>query len=295
MAVFRNVMAFLGLDDDDQVYDDEASYEDYEAEEEPVRRSSGRGGSDKQTISLEDRFSADAGQPTFGFSAEPDLGEVGGVGAVRPLRPVPTQAPVEVPAALSPTNNGPAGHVDPGVAPAADRRTSPSSPGAFATGQSAGSGRSHAVAPSEQAGDRPTDSTNPSLASVQTAPSSEPAVPRSDGGRASSPPSRSSLRQVEEQESNVVTHAKPRLHIPSSFDDASRIADDFRAGSPVVMNLTRVDKPIARRLVDFASGVCYVLAGGMERVAPNVYLLTPSGVDVSDEDRRRMQERGFDR
>jgi cell division inhibitor SepF len=93
----------------------------------------------------------------------------------------------------------------------------------------------------------------------------------------------------------VVTHAKPRLHIPSSFEDASRIADDFRSGAPVVMNLTKVEKPVARRLVDFASGVCYVLAGGMERVAANVYLLTPAGVDVSAEDRRRMQERGFER
>ena len=294
MAVFRNVMAFLGLDDDDQGYDDEALYEDYEAEEEPVRRISGRAGSDKKTISLEDRFDPDANQPTFGFSAEPDLGEVGGVGAVRPLRPVPDPTPLEVPAALSAAGSESGDYVDPGGAPG-DRRISSSTPGAFATGQPVGSERSFAATPSAPAPTfaPTTDSANPSLASVQTP--GLPAAPNGDADRASSPPSRSSLRPVEEHESNVVTHAKPRLHIPSSFDDASRIADDFRAGSPVVMNLTQVDKPVARRLVDFASGVCYVLAGGMERVAPNVYLLTPSGVDVSGEDRRRMQERGFDR
>ncbi len=297
MAVFRNVMAFLGLDDDDQVYDDEALYEDFEPEEEPVRRTSGRAGSDK--ISLDDRFATDASQPTFGFSAEPDLGEVGGVGAVRPLRPVPDPTPLEVPAALSSAGGGSSEYVDPAVTPSTDRRTISSTPGAFAAGQPPGSERLFVGAPPAQAtptfAPTPTDSANPSLVSLQTPPQGDPAAPNGDAVRASSPPSRSSLRPVEEHESNVVTHAKPRLHVPSSFDDASRIADDFRAGSPVVMNLTKVDKPVARRLVDFASGVCYVLAGGMERVAPNVYLLTPSGVDVSGEDRRRMQERGFDR
>jgi cell division inhibitor SepF len=43
--------------------------------------------------------------------------------------------------------------------------------------------------------------------------------------------------------------------------------------------------------VDFASGLCYGLRGQMERVSNQVYLLTPSDVQVSDEDRRRLQER----
>ncbi len=54
------------------------------------------------------------------------------------------------------------------------------------------------------------------------------------------------------------------------------------------MNLQGVDRDLARRLIDFSSGMCYALGGNMERVTPGVYLLTPSGVEVSGEERRRL-------
>ena len=60
------------------------------------------------------------------------------------------------------------------------------------------------------------------------------------------------------------------------------------------MNLQGADRDLSRRLIDFASGVCYGLGGHMERVANQVYLLTPSNVEVSPEERRRLQERGYD-
>ena len=84
------------------------------------------------------------------------------------------------------------------------------------------------------------------------------------------------------------TSAKPTVVSPDSFDDAKHVADRFKAEQPVVMDLSDGDRDLARRLIDFSSGMCYALGGHMERVAPGVYLLTPAGVEVSDEERRRL-------
>ncbi len=84
------------------------------------------------------------------------------------------------------------------------------------------------------------------------------------------------------------TSAKPAVLEPESFDDAKDIADRFKASQPVVMDLSGLDRDLARRLIDFASGICYALSGHMERVRPGGYLLTPADVEVSDEERRRL-------
>jgi cell division inhibitor SepF len=90
--------------------------------------------------------------------------------------------------------------------------------------------------------------------------------------------------------------AQARFHLvmPSSFNDAQEVGDKFREGYSVLMNLQSVDSELARRLVDFASGLAYGLAGSMQPVAEKVFLITPSGVQVSAEERRRfLEERGF--
>jgi len=84
------------------------------------------------------------------------------------------------------------------------------------------------------------------------------------------------------------TSAKPTVLQPASFDAAKDVADRFKADQPVVMDLSEADRDLARRLIDFSSGMCYALGGNMERVTPGVYLLTPSGVEVSGEERRRL-------
>ena len=83
--------------------------------------------------------------------------------------------------------------------------------------------------------------------------------------------------------------AKPIVVTPSSFNAAQEVADNIKGNAPVIMNLQDVDKELARRLIDFASGLCYGLGGSMERVANSVYLLTPADVEVSAEDKRRYQ------
>jgi len=87
--------------------------------------------------------------------------------------------------------------------------------------------------------------------------------------------------------------AKPHVVQPASFNAAQEVADTFKGNVPVIMNLQEVDKELSRRLIDFASGLCYGLGGSMEKVANSVYLLTPSDVEVSAEDKRRLHERGY--
>ena len=83
---------------------------------------------------------------------------------------------------------------------------------------------------------------------------------------------------------------KPYALSPTSFNEAQDVADKFMAGVPVIVNLQDVDRELSRRLVDFASGLCYGLRGQMERVTHQLYLLTPAHVEVSAEEKRRLRE-----
>ena len=68
---------------------------------------------------------------------------------------------------------------------------------------------------------------------------------------------------------------------PKKYEDAKLVAETFRDGIPVVMNLTQMSESEARRMVDFASGLTQGLYGHIERVTPKVFLLSPSHVQVS--------------
>jgi cell division inhibitor SepF len=80
---------------------------------------------------------------------------------------------------------------------------------------------------------------------------------------------------------------------PKRFNEARDIGERFRGGVPVIMNLQSADDSIARRLVDFASGLVFGLDGKIEMVASRVYLLTPANLEVSAEERERLVEGGF--
>jgi len=80
---------------------------------------------------------------------------------------------------------------------------------------------------------------------------------------------------------------------PRRFNEAREIGERFRQGVPVIMNLQSTEDAIARRLVDFASGLVFGLDGKIEMVASRVYLLTPANMEVSAEERERIVEGGF--
>ena len=81
---------------------------------------------------------------------------------------------------------------------------------------------------------------------------------------------------------------RPHTVRPRRFDQAQEVADRYKEGQPVIVNLQDVDRDLSRRLIDFASGLCYGLGGTMEKVANGVYLLTPVNATVSAEDRRLL-------
>ncbi|HEV2369963.1 MAG TPA: cell division protein SepF, partial [Acidimicrobiales bacterium] len=86
-----------------------------------------------------------------------------------------------------------------------------------------------------------------------------------------------------------------RVHVvaPGQFADAQEIGDRLKANQPVIVNLQSADRELARRMIDFCSGCTYALGGSMDKVAEQVFLLTPSNVEVSAEEKRRLQERGL--
>ncbi len=92
-----------------------------------------------------------------------------------------------------------------------------------------------------------------------------------------------------------VVEAPARVHViePKSFNDAEQIGAKFKNDTPVIVNLQNIDRELAKRLIDFVSGLTYGLDGGIQRVAEMVFLLTPANVEVSAEDRKWMREKGF--
>ncbi|HYI61850.1 MAG TPA: cell division protein SepF [Acidimicrobiales bacterium] len=92
----------------------------------------------------------------------------------------------------------------------------------------------------------------------------------------------------------VASTARPRLVVPLTFNQAQELADTFKGGQPVVMNLRHAEREVSRRLIDFCSGLCYGLGGRMEKLDSQVYLLCPSTVEVSAEERDRLRDRGYE-
>jgi len=71
---------------------------------------------------------------------------------------------------------------------------------------------------------------------------------------------------------------------PRSLSDAQLAAEDLKERRPVIVNLERADDELARRVIDFISGVTYALNGFYERVGDKVFLFTPSNIIIADED-----------
>ena len=91
--------------------------------------------------------------------------------------------------------------------------------------------------------------------------------------------------KTEDRRNKVVNiHATTQLKVvlvkPERFENASAIADHLKDKRTVVLNLESTNKDVARRLVDFLSGVAYAGEGKIKKVAANTYLITPYHVDI---------------
>ena len=91
----------------------------------------------------------------------------------------------------------------------------------------------------------------------------------------------------------VAPQVKMHIAEPKSFSEAQSIADKYKQGTPVILNLTGTKPELAKRLLDFASGLTYGLDGGLQKVSDKVFMLTPHNFEVSDADRRRLRDTGI--
>lgn len=91
----------------------------------------------------------------------------------------------------------------------------------------------------------------------------------------------------------AVPQVKMQIVEPRAYAEAQSIADKFKSGMPVIMNLTMTDPELAKRFIDFASGLTYGLNGGLQKVSEKVFMLTPANVDVSDAQRAALRDRGL--
>jgi len=78
----------------------------------------------------------------------------------------------------------------------------------------------------------------------------------------------------------AATSAEPSSIRPVRYDEAKDIADLIKAGRPVLMDIGSAEESVARRLIDFVSGLIYGVDGTMEKVSPGVFLIKPRGVRV---------------
>ena len=125
----------------------------------------------------------------------------------------------------------------------------------------------------------------------------EPAAPRAVERRSAARSSDSVFNapapEAEQRRSNKVVNIRAATQLqvvlvkPEKFDDASAIADHLREKRTVVLNLESTNKEIARRLLDFLSGVAYANEGKIKKVAISTYIITPYNVgfmgDLLDE------------
>ena len=118
----------------------------------------------------------------------------------------------------------------------------------------------------------------------------EPREPRESSRRKEVP--------AEERRNKVVNiHATTQLKVvlvkPERFENASEIADHLREKRTVVLNLEGTNKDVARRLVDFLSGVAYARGGSLSRISGGVYLVTPAGVNITGEMMSQIESGGL--
>jgi len=80
---------------------------------------------------------------------------------------------------------------------------------------------------------------------------------------------------------------------PRSYNDARLIGEAFRAGVPVIMNLTEMSDADAKRMVDFSAGLSFGLHGSIERVTTAVFLLSPAHVEIGVDSEPERADHAF--
>lgn len=113
------------------------------------------------------------------------------------------------------------------------------------------------------------------------------AVPRDE------PPSGVSVPRPAVVRAVPTTAARVHVVEPRGFNDAQEIGDRVKSNQAVILNLQGASRDLQRRLIDFSSGLAYGVGGSMSRVADSVFLLAPTNVELSEEEKERLEARGL--
>ena len=92
---------------------------------------------------------------------------------------------------------------------------------------------------------------------------------------------------------HTTTQLKVVVIQPTSYNDSQDIADHLKSKKPVVVNLERLDKEDARKMVDFLSGAVYALDGSMQKVANGILLLAPYNVGIMGDFSSELKSNGL--
>ncbi|GKX28795.1 hypothetical protein SH1V18_12750 [Vallitalea longa] len=80
---------------------------------------------------------------------------------------------------------------------------------------------------------------------------------------------------------------------PEAYDEAQDICDHIKSKKPVIINLDKMDRDIAQRIMDFISGSCYTLNGNLQRVTNNIFIIAPENVDIAGDFREELKSNGI--
>lgn len=80
---------------------------------------------------------------------------------------------------------------------------------------------------------------------------------------------------------------------PLAYDEAQIICDHIKMKRPVVLNLEKMEKNIAQRIMDFVSGSCYTLNGNLQRITNNIFIIAPENVDIAGDFREELKSNGI--
>lgn len=92
---------------------------------------------------------------------------------------------------------------------------------------------------------------------------------------------------------HTTTQLKVVVIQPTSYNDSQDIADHLKSKKPVVVNLERLEKEDARKMVDFLSGAVYALDGSMQKVANGILLLAPYNVGIMGDFSSELKTNGI--
>ncbi|MBQ2941062.1 MAG: cell division protein SepF [Clostridia bacterium] len=80
---------------------------------------------------------------------------------------------------------------------------------------------------------------------------------------------------------------------PESFEEAREIAENLKANKPVIVNLEKIEKEQARRMVDFVSGASYALGGDIQKISNMIFLVTPYNVGILGDFKDELKNKGI--